>query len=161
MRHFLAEEYGGDVVSLAECKYDDCNADRRGLTDCGALACPTCGVSGATLFVEEDIWPDGHTLCAVIAGRTGLPDRADGPRTLRTGVSFLVATETGMIHHLRQDSPHKVFEPVREDAVCRCMKMTTLKNLHDALGTISTLLWSISEIAHRAVRPSNRMISVT
>src|SRR6201982_2893927 len=38
---------------------------------------------------------------------------------------FLVATETGILHRLQRAGPGQRFEAVREDAVCRFMKVTT------------------------------------
>jgi len=46
---------------------------------------------------------------------------------------FLIATETGIIHRLEREVPGKRFEPVREDAVCRYMKLTTLEKVRDSL----------------------------
>ena len=44
-----------------------------------------------------------------------------------------IATETGVLHGLRKAAPDTVFEPVREDAICRYMKMITLEKLRDSL----------------------------
>jgi quinolinate synthase len=46
---------------------------------------------------------------------------------------FLVATEEGILHRLRREAPGKRFEPVRQDAVCRFMKMITLEKVRDSL----------------------------
>ena len=46
---------------------------------------------------------------------------------------FLVATETGIIHRLEKEAPGKTFEPVRDDAECRYMKLTTLEKVRDSL----------------------------
>jgi len=46
---------------------------------------------------------------------------------------FLVATEIGMLHRLRQENPGKTFIPVTEYAECLNMKKTTLENLYNAL----------------------------
>ncbi|HXY80299.1 MAG TPA: quinolinate synthase NadA [Gaiellaceae bacterium] len=46
---------------------------------------------------------------------------------------FVVATETGIIHRLEREVPGKRFEPIREDAVCRYMKLTTLERVRDSL----------------------------
>jgi quinolinate synthase len=46
---------------------------------------------------------------------------------------FVIATETGILHRLQREVPGKQFEPVREDAVCRYMKLTTLEKVRDSL----------------------------
>src|SRR3954449_13202754 len=47
--------------------------------------------------------------------------------------SFIVATETGMLHPLEQENPGKSFIPANRAAVCQYMKMITLPKLRDAL----------------------------
>ncbi len=39
----------------------------------------------------------------------------------------------GILHRLRFATPEKQFEPVREDVVCRYMKVTTLESVRDSL----------------------------
>ena len=63
---------------------------------------------------------------------------------------FLVATETGIIHRLQKEVPDKSFEPVREDAVCRYMKMITLEKLRDSLRDNKYEVTVDPEIADRA-----------
>src|SRR5512140_621707 len=42
---------------------------------------------------------------------------------------FIIATETGIIHRLEKEAPGKTFEPIRDDAECRYMKVTTLEKV--------------------------------
>jgi quinolinate synthase len=49
-------------------------------------------------------------------------------RTISSG-TVLVATETGMLHQLRQASPAVRWEAANEHAVCRYMKMITLEKV--------------------------------
>jgi quinolinate synthase len=73
---------------------------------------------------------------------------------------FLVATETGIIHRLNKEAPGKTFEPVREDAVCRYMKMITLEKLHDSLRHWQHEVTVPDEIAARARQAIERMVTI-
>jgi quinolinate synthase len=57
-----------------------------------------------------------------------------------TAPAVLVATETGMLHQLRQANPAVRWEPVNPDAVCPYMKMTTpaalLRCLRDGVAEV-------------------------
>ena len=74
---------------------------------------------------------------------------------------FLVATETGIIHRLQQEAPGKRFEPVRDDAVCKYMKMITLPKLRDALRDRKYVVTVEPRTAARAKRAIERMVSIT
>jgi quinolinate synthase len=74
---------------------------------------------------------------------------------------FLVATETGIIHRLQKEVPAKTFEPVRDDAVCRFMKMITLVKLRDSLRDNKFEVTVEPEIADRARLAIERMVSIT
>jgi quinolinate synthase len=74
---------------------------------------------------------------------------------------FLVATETGIIHRLQQEAPGKRFEPVRDDAVCKYMKMITLPKLRDALRDRKYVVTVEPRTAARARRAIERMVSIT
>ena len=73
---------------------------------------------------------------------------------------FLVATETGIIHRLEQEAPGKLFEPVREDAICRFMKLTTLEKVRDALVRMEPRVTVAPELAARARLAIERMVSL-
>ena len=74
---------------------------------------------------------------------------------------FLVATETGIIHRLEREAPGKSFEPVRDDAVCKYMKMITLTKLRDALRDNQYRVTVDPETADRARLAIERMVSIT
>jgi quinolinate synthase len=74
---------------------------------------------------------------------------------------FLVATETGILHRLHQEAPGKRFEPVRQDAVCRYMKMITLQKLHASLRDGQHQITVEPATATRARRAIERMIAIS
>ena len=73
---------------------------------------------------------------------------------------FLVATETGILHRLQKEAPGKTFEPVREDAVCRFMKVTTLEKVRDSLVELQHRITVEPEIADRARLAIERMVAI-
>jgi quinolinate synthase len=75
--------------------------------------------------------------------------------------TFIVATETGMLHPLRQAAPDVEFVPANRGAVCRYMKMITLPKLRDALRDLSPVVKVPDHIAERAQLPIERMVSIT
>ncbi len=56
---------------------------------------------------------------------------------------FIVGTEVGILHRLRQENPGKVFFPAAEEAFCEYMKMNTLEKV----------LWSLEDMKHRVTVP--------
>jgi quinolinate synthase len=74
---------------------------------------------------------------------------------------FLIATETGILHRLNQEAPGKRFEPVRDDAVCKYMKMTTLEKLRDSLAKQEYQVTVEPELARRARRAIERMVAMS
>jgi quinolinate synthase len=75
--------------------------------------------------------------------------------------TFIVATETGMLHPLEQENPGKSFVPANRAAVCRYMKMITLPKLRDALRDLQPVVSVPAEIAERARVPIERMVAIT
>jgi len=73
---------------------------------------------------------------------------------------FLIATETGIIHRLEREVPGKRFEPVRDDAVCRYMKMTTLEKVRDSLREGKHRVVVDEATAAKARLAIERMVSI-
>lgn len=46
---------------------------------------------------------------------------------------FIVVTEEGVLHQMKQKSPNKTFVPLRNSMICPNMKMTTLDELYNCL----------------------------
>jgi quinolinate synthase len=115
---------------------------------------PECGCSTAAL------WQAG--LGELPAGRTrvlstgGMLDAARAT----SASAVLVATETGMLHQLRQANPAVRWEPVNPGAVCRYMKMTTPALLLRALREGVHEVRVPPEVADRARRAVTAMIAV-
>jgi quinolinate synthase len=79
----------------------------------------------------------------------------------RSGARRLhVATETGILHGLRKAAPNTVFEPVRDDATCRFMKMITLEGVRDALRDWRFEVLVEPDVARRARLAIERMVEI-
>ena len=74
---------------------------------------------------------------------------------------MIVATETGILHRMRQQSPDKRFVPANRAAVCNYMKMITLPKLRDCLRDLSGEVRVPPEIAERARIPIERMVAIS
>ena len=76
--------------------------------------------------------------------------------------TFIVATETGMLHPLRTENPGKTFVAANEAAVCGYMKMITLEKLRNALrdGGERYTVKVDPAIAERARVPIERMVAI-
>lgn len=75
--------------------------------------------------------------------------------------TFVVATETGIIHQLEKQNPQKSFIPLREDMVCEFMKMITLPKLLDSLKNLKYRVEVPAETAERARLPIDRMLALS
>jgi quinolinate synthase len=75
--------------------------------------------------------------------------------------TFIVATETGMLHPLAKENPAKSFIPANRAAACKYMKMITLPKLHDTLRDLKPRVKVDPELAERARVPIERMVAIT
>lgn len=81
--------------------------------------------------------------------------------------TFLVATESGILHEMRNRCPETHFIPVPpEDSTCACnecsyMRLNTLEKLYRCLRDESPEIEVNPEIRERAVRPIHRMLEMS
>jgi quinolinate synthase len=76
--------------------------------------------------------------------------------------SFIIATESGMLHRLRRELPEKEFIPGPTEhcacADCRFMKMNTLEKVYEALRDEKPELVMPPELREKALVPLQRML---
>jgi quinolinate synthase len=114
---------------------------------------PECGCGTAALWqAGAGDLPAGRTK---VLSTSGMLDAARSTRA----PAVLVATETGMLHQLRQANPEVRWEPVNPGAVCRYMKMTTPEVLERCLRDGITEVRVDPEVADRARRAVEAMIA--
>jgi quinolinate synthase len=79
--------------------------------------------------------------------------------------SFIIVTESGMLHRLRREIPGKEFIAGPTDhcacADCRFMKMNTLEKLHDALLKLEPEILIPEPVRARAELPIRRMLELS
>lgn len=115
---------------------------------------PECGCTTSALWLSGtgDL-PAGRTHVVSTAGMV------EAARELGDGHA-LVATETGILHQLRNTNPKARFEAVSPGAECRFMKMTTPGRLLDCLRLGIYEVDVDEEIARPARRAVERMIAI-
>ncbi len=82
-------------------------------------------------------------------------------RDAAPGSTAIVATETGMLHPLRELRDDVDFVAANEAASCRYMKMITLPKLRETLRTMSPQVKVPEAIAERARLPIERMVAIS
>jgi len=79
--------------------------------------------------------------------------------------TFIIVTESGMLHRLKKEIPEKTFIPGPTDncacANCRYMKKNTLEKLRDALAALQPEIVLPESIRRRAERPILRMLELS
>lgn len=80
---------------------------------------------------------------------------------------FIVATENGILHKMRQEVPHKILIPApsKEDNTCACsecafMKINTLEKLYRCLLEESPEVLLEESIINKAQQPIQRMLQI-
>ncbi len=73
---------------------------------------------------------------------------------------FIIGTETGIIHRLQKTYPDKSFFPVMEGAVCGYMKHITLEKVLWSLEDLKYEVTVPAEIAAKAKRAIDRMMTI-
>ncbi len=75
-------------------------------------------------------------------------------------LEFIVGTEVDILHRMRKEAPGKEFHPACQTAVCRNMKRTTLENLRDSLAKMQHRIRVPPDVAAKARKPIERMLSL-
>jgi quinolinate synthase len=142
------------TIWLGEChvhagiRPDDIERWQREAPDAELLVHPECGcASQAMAFANE------RTHILSTEKMVDYARRSPGQR-------FLVATETGILHRLECEAPGKRFEPVRDDAECRYMKLTTLEKVRDSLRDGVHQVAVEPSLAARARLAIERMVAI-
>jgi quinolinate synthase len=101
---------------------------------------PECGCSSQCMYLMSmgDL-PEDRTF---VLGTGGMVERA----RVSEASTFIVATETGMLHRLRKENPAAGYVAANPGAVCGYMKMITPAKLLECLRT------------GRRADPSNRLV---
>jgi quinolinate synthase len=81
---------------------------------------------------------------------------------------FIVATEAGILHKMKQEVPHKILipAPAEEDNTCACsecgyMKMNTMQKVYDCLLNETPEIFVPEAIMKKALKPIERMLELS
>jgi quinolinate synthase len=74
--------------------------------------------------------------------------------------AFIIATENGILHQLRRQTPKKKFYQASRTMLCPDMKLTTLTDVYHALDTLKPEVKVPENIRRRAIKAVNRMLAV-
>jgi quinolinate synthase len=79
---------------------------------------------------------------------------------------FIVATETGILHQMQKNSPHKTFIPAPPNNSCACndcpyMKLNTLEKVYLCMEYETPELFMDEELRLAAKKPLDRMLEIS
>jgi quinolinate synthase len=79
---------------------------------------------------------------------------------------FIVVTETGILHQMQKNSPHKTFIPAPPNNACACndcphMKLNTLEKLYLCMQYETPELTMPEELRLAAKKPIDRMMEIS
>ena len=79
---------------------------------------------------------------------------------------FIVATESGILHKMRNDSPDKEFMIVPSDETCSCndcpyMKLITMEKIYDCLLNESNQIELSDDVITKSLAPIERMLEIS
>lgn len=80
--------------------------------------------------------------------------------------TFIVATESGILHQMKKSSPSKTFIPAPPNNICACndcphMKLNTLEKLYNCLKYEQPEITLEEQIIKRAQKPIERMLEIS
>ncbi len=148
--------WSGECHVHAGIRPDDIAAVRERHPGADFLIHPECGCS--TSVMEYVAAGDVEAQGVHMLSTGGMLDYAEHAAPGRTAI---VATETGMLHPLRQAAPDVDFVAANERAACRYMKMITLTKLRDSLRDGVHEVRVAPEVAQRARVPIERMVAIS
>ncbi len=144
----------GECHVHAGIRPDDIKAQRAAHPDAEFLVHPECGcVTQVMEFVAAgEVEEEGVHMLSTGQMLDYVQRRPDG--------EYIVATENGMLHPLKQAAPGASLIEANRMAYCKYMKMITLPKLRDALREMKFEVSVPAEIAERARVPIERMVAI-
>jgi quinolinate synthase len=150
--------WDGECHVHAGIRPDDIAAVRAAHPGADFLIHPECGCSTSVMeyVAAGDVDSEGVHMLST-GGMLGYARARAGGRP----TTAIVATETGMLHPLRQAAPDTEFIAANEAAHCRFMKMITLPKLRDTLRDGVHEVKVPPEVADRARTAIERMVAIS
>ena len=130
------------------------DAMRRANPQAELLIHPECGCTSSTLYrMSSGDLPGPAT---VVTSTEGMVRRAAASEAS----TFIVATEVGILHRMRRDSPGKRFLAASEAAVCPYMKKITLDKVARSLERMAPRVTVDPAVAAQARGAIDRMLAI-
>jgi quinolinate synthase len=147
--------WDGECHVHAGIRPDDISAVRAAHPGADFLIHPECGCSTSVMeyVAAGDVEAEGVHMLSTGGMLKYAQEHQSG--------TAIVATETGMLHPLREAAPDTEFIAANEAAHCRFMKMITLPKLRDSLRDGVHEVKVPSETADRARVPIARMVGIS
>ncbi|MBE3001868.1 quinolinate synthase NadA [Nocardiopsis sp. HNM0947] len=115
---------------------------------------PECGCATSALYlVGSGAVPQERVKVLSTGGMLDAAERTDAAKVL-------IATETGMLHQLRNANGTTQFEAVNDRAECHYMKMIDPEKLLNSLRNGTTEITVDADVSERARRSVERMVSI-
>ena len=130
------------------------NRARAAHPEAEVLVHPECGCAGQLIYEmgRGDINPEGLHIRSTEGMIRAVAERP--------APSFIVATETGIMHRMRQLAPDKEFIAADPEAECAFMKVITLTGVRDSLALDRHHVTVPPDIAARARGAIDRMVAL-
>jgi quinolinate synthase len=146
-------------IWLGEChvhagiRPDEIKAKQEAMPNADLLIHPECGCASACVWANGRGAMNPNTY--VLSTEGMVKHAAASPND-----TFLVATETGILHRLHNEMPAKRFIAADDAAVCRYMKQITLPKLRDTLRDLAPAVEVPARDIDRARIAIDRMLAV-
>lgn len=152
--HRRVEVWMGECHVHAGIDVDALESARAAHPGSEVLVHPECGCASRLLYrmADGDLAPEGIHIAST-EGMINLTRSLDAD-------TFIIATETGIIHRMRQMAPEKRFVPADRAAECAYMKVITLLDLRDSLKLMQHEITLDDETIARARLPIERMVQL-
>lgn len=111
----------------------------------------------APVLMHPECEPDVLGLADYIGSTSGIIDYA----CKSDAGTFIVSTESGVLHELRKKNPDKIFIPATEDFICHDMKKITLENIYSSLLNIENNVTVDENIRNDSLKPLARMLELS
>jgi quinolinate synthase len=143
----------GECHVHAGIRAEDVNKMLSKFKDADFLIHPECGCTSSTLYNSSN----GDILKRpYILSTDGMMNHARASNASK----YLVATEVGILHRMSKQNPSKTFIPIKENAICKYMKMITVQKVYDSLTKNIYRVKVPQKIADRARLAIDRMLQL-
>jgi len=146
--------WDGECHVHAGIRPEDIQRTRAEHPEAEFLIHPECGCSTQAMeyVAAGDVDPEGVHMLSTSGMLAQVERNPEG--------SYIVATENGMLHPLRQAAPRANLIEANRMAFCKYMKMITLPKLRDSLRDLKFEVSVSAPIAERARVPIERMVAI-